>query len=196
MTDGHALILFISGMCALLGVGFLITAFFEKTYKKAFFLGWGTGCLATPVLAVLGILIKSERLTVVSLFLPISFILIFTFFYQVYSQKRCILPIQAKCTDFIETNSRGIVSRNPKFTYYYEDREITSTLLFPYKEKVFDKLLTVGKTYTIHIDPQNPTRYVYQKRVSAGACITLIIGILLLLFCIFIISTSMDISVG
>ena len=111
--------------------------------------------LAGTIMSAFNLHLQSEKLSILSAFLPIGVFMITLGLNTIIGYSKCTERVTAECIGCLSRRHRGIECRFPKFRYRYEGVTYVSIGLVSYTPKQFEELFQ-NKTVDIYINPKRP----------------------------------------
>ncbi len=178
MQDAYPFFIVISALCLLMGLLFLTGS------KKSRYFAISAACvISQPVLSVSGMLLKSEKLLVASLFLPISLFLTVSAIEILTRYRKCSFLVSAEYVSFEAFSSyRGRSHYAPCFSYKYKGERYSCHSFLLYSKRKLNKLFELNHTYNIYIAPNAPNFCVDKRSFPVGTVIGLLCWILFFAF--------------
>lgn len=151
---------------------------YEGTDKAGVFLG--IFFLIFGICGLLGHFLQSDILILTSVILAIALLCIGLFGYSVWMVNNCRTAIYAEYVRYVKYHGKGATYYAPVFKYRYMGQEYEHQCYVNYSMRKLKKLFTLGQTYQIWIDENNPYNFVPRRKVEAGSILVLMTGIAML----------------
>ena len=190
MSGAYPVLIVVTVFHLALGSLFLYSAVKAK-WKEKYLIYSALLCLATAIFVVIGMVIKSEKISIAGWIIPFGLFLLLTALQTPFNFKKCTTPVTAEYISFDVHSHKGITNYFPEFSYNYNGEEFIKNKSFVYysKRKIL-KLFKTGENYTIFIDPEKPKLCADKRHFpylsTIGLSLFSLFGIVMGVLCLFL----------
>ena len=143
--------------------------------------------IGAAVLLVVGIASWEEDIAVPLVALPFLGMFLLPVLWQIICYFRCTLAVTAECKgkrELFNAKKQAFPSYAATFSYRVNGTSYQCPAVVGCADRRWKRLYTVGKSYTVHVDPRHPNRCVDKRCFPVEATIAVVISAVLCLLCL------------
>ena len=167
-----------------LGFVFFFSQKKKLSYDKMPAIATAIAFFCFPIFLIISISLGSDKLSLLSLFLPISFILIYRSIICIIKYKNCTQEVKA---EYVSYEMRARRRAAPAFTYKFDGETINAVSFVSYPNGRHKRLFSQDSQYNIYIDPKAPTHCADKRLITHRFEIFLALSVAFSLFGLLIV---------
>ncbi len=180
----YVVLIILAAVSLFLAIYLLFSQSRKKAYDKKPIIVTAISLFAFPLFLIIAITLGSDKLSLCSLVLPLSFVFIYRSVVSIIKFKNCTEPVKA---EYVSYEMRGRRRAAPAFIYKYNGEVINAVSFLSYPNGKHKRLFSQDSEYKIYINPSAPMHCVDKRLRTCRLEVLLALSIVFLIVGIFLV---------